>query len=122
MIFGGQNSILLELRPILDNIYEPDETASLSIDPGSSYTQGSSSTASVTIRNYSSLQTDQTNLPKWDVAWTNIQAENQASQTFTPGLLAIRSVEIDLLTANQGYGDDTIRLEIWRESSRLVTA
>jgi hypothetical protein len=67
-------------------------------------------------------QIDQSNLPAWEEAWTNIQPENEATQTFTPRLGTLTGVDIDIVTGNPQYGDDYVTVEIMRNATSLGSA
>lgn len=71
-------------------------------------------------------QTDQSNLPEWGGGWTHVNpiGDGQAMmwQTFTPAYSNLTSVEIDILTANPGGGDDVLTVEIARGGDVLVSA
>jgi hypothetical protein len=65
---------------------------------------------------------DQRNLPEWGGSWTNIEAGNEATQTFTPSFNTLTRVDIDVVTGNPQYGDDYVTVEIWRNSTLLGSA
>jgi len=67
---------------------------------------------------------DQSNLPEWAGGWTHINPDpnGQASmwQTFTPEYSNVTVVEIDIMTANPGRGDDTLTVEIAKDGEILA--
>lgn len=69
---------------------------------------------------------DQSNLPEWGGGWTNVNPtpDGFASmwQTFTPDHPSLTAVEIDILSANPGQGDDTLTVEIAKDGQELASA
>jgi hypothetical protein len=70
-----------------------------------------------------SEEIDQSNLPEWDGGWTHVNpaGEDQARmwQTFMPGRSNLTAVELDIMTANPGSGDDILTVEIAEDGSVL---
>ena len=71
-------------------------------------------------------QIDQGNLPEWGGGWTHVNptAEGRAAmwQTFTTACSNVIAVEIDILTANPGRGDDVLTVEIAKDGDILTSA
>jgi hypothetical protein len=59
---------------------------------------------------------DQSNLPPWGGGWTHVNPTSDGRavmwQTFTPGRPTLIAVDIDILTANPGRGEDILTIEI----------
>ncbi len=66
------------------------------------------------------IQIDQSNLPVWEGAWTAMSWDQ--SQTFQPGLPILTGIDIAIITANPGFGDDIITVEILKSGVVLATA
>jgi hypothetical protein len=57
-----------------------------------------------------SLTPDQANLAKWTKGWTNLL--NDVRQTFTPSLVRLTGVEVQLVVANPGPPDDEVTMTV----------
>ncbi|MEJ2703994.1 MAG: hypothetical protein P8Z79_16270, partial [Sedimentisphaerales bacterium] len=80
----------------------------------------------LTAKAVAAEQIDQSNLPEWGGGWTHVNptAEGQAVmwQTFTPACTNVIAVEIDVLTANPGRGDDVLTVEMAKDGDILASA
>jgi hypothetical protein len=69
---------------------------------------------------------DQSNLPEWGGGWTHVNptAEDHAFmwQTFMPERPNLTTVEIGIMTANAGFGDDVLTVEIAEDGNVLASA
>jgi hypothetical protein len=64
---------------------------------------------------------DQSNVPQWTGAWTNIVPENQVTQSFKPRSRVLLGVDIYIVTGNPGRGGDSITLKVSRAGETLAT-
>jgi len=73
-----------------------------------------------------SEEVDQSNLPEWGGGWTNVNpaGEDEAGmwQTFMPERPNLTAVEIAIMTANPGRGDDVLTVEIAEDGDVLASA
>ena len=65
---------------------------------------------------------DQINDPQWGGGWTNIQPSNQVEQTFVPSKSVLAGIDVAIITANPGTGDDHLTMMIIDAKGNLLTS
>jgi autotransporter-associated beta strand protein len=111
----GQATVPITLTPVYDTRYEPNETVTLTVSPGS-YLVGSPGSATVTITNYDSGETGSrwtgTNNAKWSVSgnWLNGVVPNAVDAIALMKYFITNALTVDLdidATVGQVVFEDT---------------